>query len=128
MCKAEGIEVESRVSNFLLCQYVRGFAKNAGLTRTHRTCNDEQRFLLHCDLIIPWMSVLPRGCGFSHLLPRFGECYGEVHLFLVAVDGDFYGVSGAVVVHHLRKVFFVLHFLVVDGHDQISAEHDECIA
>jgi dipeptidyl aminopeptidase/acylaminoacyl peptidase len=36
------------------------------------------------------------------LLPGFSQRHGNIHLLLLAVDGHFYRVPGAVIVHHLR--------------------------
>src|SRR3974390_1237699 len=64
----------------------------------------------------------------SHLLPRLAQRHIDVDLLLVAVDGDLDCVSGAMVVHHLRQVLLILDLLIIDGHDQVAAEHDGSIA
>jgi len=58
MRKPKRIKVESRVGYVLQCQDVRRFAQNAALARSHRTRNDEQRFSLHWNSIIPSITAL----------------------------------------------------------------------
>src|SRR6266567_3337024 len=72
----------------------------------------------------PKLTAESRKRFFSALLPRFSQRYAHVHFPFVSVNGYFHLISGAVVVHHLRKVLLVLHLLIVDGHNQVPTQHD----
>src|SRR5579863_10382414 len=66
----------------------------------------------------------PSWLVYSNLLPSFPERDGHVHLVLVTDNRNLHAIAGVVVVHHLRQILLVLYFLIVDGHDQISSQHD----
>ncbi len=50
-----------------------------------------------------------------HLISGLAQHHGYFHLLLASKDSYFYGVAGAVLVHHLGEVLLAFDFFSVDG-------------
>ena len=63
----------------------------------------------------------------SDLLPCFPKRDLHVHLVFTPVYRDFHCVASPVTVHDMPELLLVLHVLIIDGDDQISANRDRHI-
>src|SRR5581483_8796110 len=66
--------------------------------------------------------------GLLDLLPRLSQRDVHIQLSFSPDNCDFHRVSGAVVVHDLSEVLLIFDLLVVNGHDDVTAEHDRRVA
>src|SRR5258708_26210582 len=56
--------------------------------------------------------------------PRFSQNDLEIHLLPTAIDRQGDRIAGVVLLQNVRDFHGILHFLTVDGHNQIAADQD----
>src|SRR2546430_5891254 len=60
----------------------------------------------------------------SNLLARFAQGQIQIDAALAAIDGDPYGVPGAMIIHDLVELLLVLNILAIDRNNEVTADHD----